>query len=101
MTTPADDNGHDSARHSEASGPPCAKAHQSGPPAPRPGPHRAAGGAPDVPKRILTAALADAGDDERATVIDALARLHQLLVADQAPPRPLVLTIQEDGAIRR
>ncbi|MEU6067526.1 winged helix DNA-binding protein [Streptomyces sp. NPDC047082] len=37
--------------------------------------------------KTLTAALAGADDDERNALIAALARLHQLLVADQAPRR--------------
>ncbi|MFF0630510.1 MarR family winged helix-turn-helix transcriptional regulator [Streptomyces sp. NPDC004296] len=36
--------------------------------------------------KTLTAALVGADDDERATLISAVARLHQLLVADQHPP---------------
>ncbi|MFJ8311657.1 MULTISPECIES: MarR family winged helix-turn-helix transcriptional regulator [unclassified Streptomyces] len=37
--------------------------------------------------KTLTAALAGAGEDERATLTAALTRLHQLLVADQTPRR--------------
>ncbi|MFF2808116.1 MarR family winged helix-turn-helix transcriptional regulator [Streptomyces sp. NPDC058000] len=37
--------------------------------------------------RTLTAALAAADEDERAALTAALARLYQLLVADQAPHR--------------
>lgn len=37
--------------------------------------------------QTLSTALAGVDDDERATLISALARLHQLLVADQAPRR--------------
>ncbi|MFI6686535.1 MarR family winged helix-turn-helix transcriptional regulator [Streptomyces sp. NPDC050485] len=37
--------------------------------------------------KTLTQALAAADDDERATLTAALARLHQLLVAEQAPRR--------------